>query len=204
MTGDSRMTEERFSALVDAYGANPDRWPDEERTAAIAFRDGSLAAQAAAERAGALDGLLDAARPNGDVSDDLRDRIARLAPARTAAPSIPLWQAARKVGASWQRIAATALVGIAVGILFAELALSPGDDSALLASAIPEPGMLTAELEAPLAGGTLLAEIALAPDLSAVSFTGIEGTPAQQRSEPSAVTQLLDDGIGSVADLPLL
>ncbi len=64
--------------------------------------------------------------------------------------------------------------------------------------------MLTAELEAPLAGGTLLAEIALAPDLSAVSFTGIEGTPAQQRSEPSAVTQLLDDGIGSVADLPLL
>ncbi len=113
-----------------------------------------------------------------------------------------------EVGGSWQRIAATALVGIAVGILFAELALSPGDDSALLASAIPEPGMLTAELEAPLAGDELPAEppleITLAPDLSAISFTGIEQPPMQQISDPSAVTQLLDDGIGSVADLPLL
>ena len=33
----SMVTEERFKAIVDAYGASPERWPEAERTAAIAF-----------------------------------------------------------------------------------------------------------------------------------------------------------------------
>jgi hypothetical protein len=46
------MTEDRFAALLDAYGAEPRRWPDEERDAAQAFartdpRAASLLAAAA-------------------------------------------------------------------------------------------------------------------------------------------------------------
>jgi hypothetical protein len=33
------MTPERFRTIVDAYGADPRRWPDEERAAAQAWAD---------------------------------------------------------------------------------------------------------------------------------------------------------------------
>ncbi|MED5548922.1 MAG: hypothetical protein VX529_06135 [Pseudomonadota bacterium] len=33
------MTEERFFQIVEAYGANPARWPEGERAAAMAFAD---------------------------------------------------------------------------------------------------------------------------------------------------------------------
>ena len=33
------MTEERFIQIVEAYGANPARWPETERAAAMAFAD---------------------------------------------------------------------------------------------------------------------------------------------------------------------
>lgn len=39
------MTPERFSALLDAYGADPKRWPETERAAALA-----MAARASAEQ----------------------------------------------------------------------------------------------------------------------------------------------------------
>lgn len=52
------MTPERFSALLEAYGADPRRWPADERAAAGRFATGQKAEQA---EAAALDRLLDAA-----------------------------------------------------------------------------------------------------------------------------------------------
>jgi hypothetical protein len=55
------MNIERFKALVEAYGANPVRWPEAERDAAIAFATITPDAQRALDEAAALDRLLDAA-----------------------------------------------------------------------------------------------------------------------------------------------
>ena len=69
------MTAERFSALIEAYGADARRWPDAEREAGKAFRlaQPELAARLLAQ-ADAVDALLDAA-PRPIVSADLRERV---------------------------------------------------------------------------------------------------------------------------------
>ncbi len=204
--GNDRMTAERFSALIGAYGANPERWPEDECESALAFCKGSAEAQAEIERAAALDGLLDAARPDIAASEDLRDRIALFVPQRAGTRSLPLWQRVLPSGASWQRIAATAVVGVAVGILFAEFGLPHRPDSSdptAAAVTVPAgPGLLAAEMEAPVTVIGTSSGIALAPDLAAVSFTG--GDVPSAASPAPEVTRLFDDGIGSVADLPLL
>jgi len=40
------MTLQRLQQLLDAYGANPERWPLEERAAALALLEHSTEAQA--------------------------------------------------------------------------------------------------------------------------------------------------------------
>jgi hypothetical protein len=55
------MTLERFAALLDAYGADPERWPDAERDEARALLDRSADARARRDAAAALDALLDRA-----------------------------------------------------------------------------------------------------------------------------------------------
>lgn len=54
------MTPERFEALTAAYGADPRRWPEDERDAALAFAAGPRA-QAILARERRLDDLLDRA-----------------------------------------------------------------------------------------------------------------------------------------------
>ncbi len=55
------MTEARFEALLDAYGANPNRWPLSEQAAALAFlRAQAQVAEPAVAEARRLDALLDA------------------------------------------------------------------------------------------------------------------------------------------------
>lgn len=53
------MTLERFTAIVDAYGANPERWPDAERAGGLALLELSPEARAARDAAATLDRLLD-------------------------------------------------------------------------------------------------------------------------------------------------
>jgi len=54
------VNEERFKTLLDAYGADPARWPQEEREAALAWqRDNSVIAQSWIDEALAIDALLD-------------------------------------------------------------------------------------------------------------------------------------------------
>lgn len=53
------MTPDRFTTLIDAYGAAPERWPASERQAALAYLQATPAAQAMVAEAGRLDALLD-------------------------------------------------------------------------------------------------------------------------------------------------
>lgn len=68
------MTLERFKVLVEAYGANPARWPAEERDVAEAFANATPEAQALLAEARALDHVLDAAA-TAPVSRDLETRV---------------------------------------------------------------------------------------------------------------------------------
>ncbi len=52
------MTPERFRAIIEAYGAEPQRWPATERAAAEDFARGSLEANALLLREAELDDLL--------------------------------------------------------------------------------------------------------------------------------------------------
>lgn len=75
--GMTRMDKKRLSEILEAYGADPARWPVAERPAALA----SMAEQPMTERdaAAALDLML-AKVPQGIVTDALRTRILETAP----------------------------------------------------------------------------------------------------------------------------
>lgn len=51
---------QRFAAIVDAYGGEPSRWPEEERSAALQFIADNPAAEALKSAAAELDQMLDA------------------------------------------------------------------------------------------------------------------------------------------------
>lgn len=96
------MRSERFEAMVAAYGAEPRRWPEEEREAALAFAATEAgAAILAAERR--LDALLDeAAVPRAG-----RELVARVA-------TTPLRQRAGWA-AQAATLAAAAMLGLYIG-----------------------------------------------------------------------------------------
>ena len=111
----------RFRRLIDAYGADPARWPPPERAAALALLATSAQARVALEAARRLDGLLAADQtPVADAS------LAGLVIARaTAQPQERLVRSGRRVEAGswslprlWPQAAgllAAALLGFAVG-----------------------------------------------------------------------------------------
>lgn len=68
------MTIERFKVLVEAYGANPARWPEAERAVAEAFANATPEAQRVLAESSALDRLLDAA-PTAPVTRELEMRV---------------------------------------------------------------------------------------------------------------------------------
>ena len=52
------ISADRFKAILDAYGAEPSRWPQDERDAALRFMAEDVRAEAWIDEARALDGLL--------------------------------------------------------------------------------------------------------------------------------------------------
>ncbi len=72
--GAGAMTQDRFAALVASYGANPSRWPPEERAQAQAFVASNSVAREVLADAAALDTTLDRL-PTEDGSPALRARI---------------------------------------------------------------------------------------------------------------------------------
>ncbi len=74
---------DRFTAIVDAYGAEPRRWPEAERDAALALAASDPRAEACLDEARVMDAMLDLARDSltPELEEDLHYRaMARFAP----------------------------------------------------------------------------------------------------------------------------
>ena len=132
---ESEMDEARFARLVEAYGAEPARWPAGERHAAQRLLSSSTSAQHALAQARALDrALAPATPPSVSLALENRlltdfDRAQRRwslrksidAAARTVWPGAPLWQPATVFGLALA-------IGIGVAVL-APLDLRQGEDN---------------------------------------------------------------------------
>jgi hypothetical protein len=108
------MTPERFAKLVEIYGAEPQRWPQAQRQAAIAFTEDHPEETATiVETARRLDGALDRYVVPGPSAKLIRMII-------ESAPSI---QAAARRVRLWRQGASFAAVGLA-GALTGALAIA--------------------------------------------------------------------------------
>lgn len=129
------MERTRFEQIIDAYGANPERWPAAERN------EGELslnfAASAALAEARQLDAILDA-DPVPLAATDLRERVAL---AMQTQPVRMLRASSRPRWAMVAGLAAACVCGISIGMLFGRdlaarqyeataLAVIEGDDVA--------------------------------------------------------------------------
>ncbi len=124
------MGLDRFRELLDAYGAEPRRWPANERAMAEALLAGSADTRALRAKAAAIDGLLDRAPPLappiidaevliGAITAKPQSQIVALRPARRA-----------PAGAFWLKVAslaAAAIIGFLIGVT---QLVNPGDPSA--------------------------------------------------------------------------
>lgn len=85
----SDMDMQRLEVLLDAYGADPARWPAAERAAALALLAADPAAQAWLEQARRLDRALDALPPAPAPAGNLAACIRAAAQQRDAGPAAP-------------------------------------------------------------------------------------------------------------------
>jgi hypothetical protein len=114
---------EDFFRLLDTHGADPERWPEAQRAAALALCEGSIAAPRQWMAARRLDGLLAAGR--APLPDPARQaRIVAGAMARLRARAEPLldwrWLFPRPIGAAF---AASLVAGWLVGVEMSDGAL---------------------------------------------------------------------------------
>jgi hypothetical protein len=115
------MTLKRFEQIVEAYGADPRRWPDDERDAACAFAQTHPAdARPRLAAAAALDAALDADVPL-PVSRSLRRRIVASANRRDPWPFG--WRFESRPARRWLPGAALAGAGVA-GLVAGAVAMS--------------------------------------------------------------------------------
>ena len=114
------MKLERFRTLVDAYGADPARWPARERGPAEALAAGNAEARALMDQAAALDRVLARAVPAA-ASPDLRDLIRRATQSvpqqRTLgiAEIVASWLPGRRLWPNLAGLAAALMLGVALG-----------------------------------------------------------------------------------------
>ena len=131
-------TSDRFQALIDAYGARPDRWPLAERTAALVALASLPKADENLRAAQTLDALLDAWRldpPTEGLAGAITARaiaqrgpVARRAVARLVAPNLPrrAWTWMSSAG-----LAAACAAGVLVGVRLGDPSVArPGDTEA--------------------------------------------------------------------------
>lgn len=117
------MTLEQLTALLDAYGANPQRWPAEQRAAALALVLRSPEARAKRDAAARLDALLDSA-PSTRPSPELAARVLATAGVRARRVGTP--GAARQRHPAWRyALAAVPLAAAAAIVLFLTRATEP-------------------------------------------------------------------------------
>jgi hypothetical protein len=116
------MTRERLAQILATYGSHPNRWPANERQAAVALLATHEQAQQVLAQEAELDAIL-AVAPTVEPSHRLRERILRAAPSAPTAWSDRLdrWASGLwPMGRSYQplgALAAAAALGIAVGLV---------------------------------------------------------------------------------------
>jgi hypothetical protein len=113
MTTEDTDALARFAALVEAYGAEPSRWPADRRAWAEQFLARSDAARAIAAEAAALDAALDRA-PLAPPPAALIGRVLAAAPRAGARARSASWW----LGGFWRPaagLAAAAVLGIGLG-----------------------------------------------------------------------------------------
>jgi hypothetical protein len=131
----TKMDLDRFAALVDAYGASPDRWPEAERAAAVELMKASAEVRRLADEADAIDRLLDQSE-TAPVSRALQDRILasltqppKARPRMLASVDIGRWLPAGAVGCSL-------ILGVIAGTQLPKLAGL--DDEAFVQAAVAD------------------------------------------------------------------
>ncbi len=113
------MDIQHFVQLMDAYGSQPERWPQEKRDAALAFLIQSVEAQKLQNDACKLDDLLET-RTVSEPSPFLKQRILRHI---FSVPELTIWQELKiwLVGTAWPqylwRPALTLLLPFTLGII---------------------------------------------------------------------------------------
>lgn len=119
----AEMTPERFAAILDAYGAEPRRWPEAERPAALAHLHAAPDAVARLEAAADVDDLLGPSRlPAPSIA--LHRRVIASAQARRAWRRAGLWWSGLALAGA---AAAGALTGTAAAAVFEPVLHIPGD-----------------------------------------------------------------------------
>ena len=116
------MGMDRLRELLEAYGAEPGRWPAKERVAALALLAGNEEARRLQKQAATVDGLLDRATPIAPPIIDAELLVASVTaiPQKTA-EIVALRPAARRSsgGSFWLKVAslaAAAMIGFLVGV----------------------------------------------------------------------------------------
>lgn len=144
---ETSMTKGRVAALIDAYGASPERWPEAERQQALALLAQSASARELLHAARSLDLLLNMA-PVDLPSAALEDRIMAARPRPVAQPSLAsparrdirppllarLWNNYRSAAFPTGMLAASIVLGMGFGSAVNTTSLF---DTSPLASAAP-------------------------------------------------------------------
>lgn len=121
------MDMARLAEILDAYGADPRRWPVEERAAAEALIADSPEAEALREDAAAMDMLMDLSAAPAP-SPELMARV--LAAREPSGWLAVLWP----FGPAWQPVsamAAAAALGIAIGVAAPDIVIPDYGDGAI-------------------------------------------------------------------------
>jgi hypothetical protein len=150
------LTLKRFKALTDSYGADVQRWPEDERTAAETLLESSAQARALLADARMLDEALAAAsatHQRNDQQDAALDRLRSIVSARIASSKSSDRQRAGLVERGWSATTQTVLsarlgwagiataAGLAVlaGLVVGSMYMSPSAPDNLLTSLQPAP-----------------------------------------------------------------
>lgn len=96
------MKPRRFRKLLGSYGANPERWPEDERAAAVALLAASSEARALRDRAETLDRMLDTYRV--EAADDVLSAQILAAPHNPAFAPTEIDPRAGQGGVRWRGI----------------------------------------------------------------------------------------------------
>jgi hypothetical protein len=120
------MNLARFRTIVECYGADSSRWPEQERAEALAFAGYSKEAEAILREAAGLDSLLKKL-PLPEPSSDLLRAVAEI-PLRhepaTASDMPSGWRLYWPFGAPWKSVLAAALAG-ALGMVTGVATVEP-------------------------------------------------------------------------------